>query len=187
MIGRGRDQGGATMVIALIMLLLLTLAAMTALNMGKSSLQIVGNLQGRNQELVTANGVSEQVLSSTQFFNNPMGVLNVGGAWMNSTSVDVYGDGKTVLPVTVTPPSCIAAQGIPVTNLVLTNPDDKGCSRSVQQTFGVAGADTAMSLCATSTWDIATQATDPVTSGSATVTQGVAVRIPLDDQATSCP
>ena len=187
MSGSRRRQAGATMVIALIMLLMLTLMAMTALNMGKSSLQIVGNLQARNQELVTANAVSEQVLSSTQFFNTPTGTLNVGGVWTNATTMDVYGDGKTVLPVTVTPPRCITAQPIPVTNLVLTNSDDKGCSRSVQQTFGVAGADTAMSLCATSTWDIATQASDPVTSGSATVVQGVAVRIPLDDQVTSCP
>jgi hypothetical protein len=175
------------MVVALIMLLMLTLVAVTALNMSKSSLQIVGNLQGRSQDLVTANAVSEQVISSTQFFNNPSATLNVNGTWTNSTTIDVYGDGKTMLPVTVTPPRCIAAQPIPVTALVLTNPDDLGCSRGVTQNFGVAGASAAASLCASSTWDISAQAKDNVTNGSATVVQGAAVRIPIDDQATSCP
>jgi hypothetical protein len=180
-------QRGATMVVALIMLLLLTLVAVTSLNMSKSSLQIVGNLQGRSQNMVTANGVSEQVISTTQFFTNPAATINVNGAWANSTTVDVYGDGKMMLPVTVTPPRCIAAQPIPVTALVLTNRDDLGCSRGVAQNFGVAGADTAASLCANSTWDISTQANDTVTNAAATIVQGVAVRIPIDDQQTACP
>ena len=180
-------QRGATMVVSMIMLLLLTLVAVTSLNLSRSSLQIVANLQGRNQDLVTANSISEQVISTTQFFTTPATPMNFNGAPSNTATVDVYGDGKTVLNVTVTPPRCIAAQPIPVTALVMSNSDDAGCSRGTSQNFGVAGAVTSASLCSNSTWNISTQATDPVTSGSGTVVQGVAVRIPTDAQQTSCP
>lgn len=181
-------QRGATMIVALIMLLLMTLVAVAALNMGKSSLQITGNLQGRNQELVTAIAVNEQVISSTQFFNSPQATLNVGGAWTNTETVDVYGDGKTVLNVNVTPaPKCIVAQPILLNSLVLTNSDDLACSLGEQQNFGVAGAGSGSSLCANSTWEVATQATDPVITGAASVVQGVSVRIPIAAEATSCP
>jgi hypothetical protein len=176
------------MIVALIMLLLMTLVAVAALNMGKSSLQITGNLQARNQELVTANAVNEQVISSTQFFNNPSGTLNVSGVWTNTRTVDVYGDGKTVLNVSVQPqPKCIVAQPIPMSSLVLSNADDLACSQGVQQNFGVAGANSGASLCANSTWEITTQSTDPVLTGSSSVVQGVAVRIPSAAEATSCP
>jgi Tfp pilus assembly protein PilX len=181
-------QRGATMIVALIMLLLMTLVAVAALNMGKSSLQITGNLQGRDQELVTANAVNEQVISSTQFFNNPQGTLNVHGTWTNSRTVDVYGDHKTVLNVNVQPaPKCVVAQPIPLNSLVLTNSNDLACSQGVQQNFGVAGAESGSSLCANSTWEIATQATDPVITGTASVVQGVSVRIPIAAEATACP
>ncbi len=183
-----RRQRGATIIVALIMLLLMTLVAVSTLNMGKSSLQITGNLQGRNQELVTANAVNEQVISSTQFFNNPNGTLNVGGVWMNTETVDVYGDGKTVLNVNVQPaPKCLVSQPIPLTSLVLSNPDDLACSQGQQQNFGVAGADSGTSLCANSTWEVTTQASDPIITGAASVVQGVAVRIPIAAEATSCP
>jgi len=182
-----RSQRGATLIVTLIMLMLITLVALTAMNMGKSSLQIVGNFQGRSQELVSANGVSEEVLSSTQFFNNPNATLNVAGNFTNATTVDVYGDGKTVLPVNVTPPKCMHAQSIPLTVLNLNNSDDLACTQGVSQNFGEVGAQSSASMCANSTWDISTQATDAVTGGAATVVQGVAVRIPRDDELTSCP
>jgi Tfp pilus assembly protein PilX len=184
----GKRERGATMIVALIMLLVMTLVAVSALNMGKSSLQITGNLQGRNQELVTANAVSEQVISSTQFFNNPNGTLNVRGVWTNTERVDVYGDGKTVLNVNVQPvPKCVVSQPILLSSLVLSNPDDLACSQGVQQNFGVAGASSGTSLCANSTWEVTTQAADPVITGTASVVQGVAVRIPIAAEATSCP
>jgi Tfp pilus assembly protein PilX len=185
--GRNR-QRGATLIVALITLLLMTMVALTTLNMGRSSLQIVGNLQGRNQEVVTANAANEQVISSTQFFNNPSGTLNVGGTWTNSSSMDIYGDGKTVLTVNVLPaPKCVVAQPILLASLVLSNPDDLACSEGAQQNFGVAGSNTSASLCANSTWEVATQASDTINVGSATVVQGVAVRIPIAAEATSCP
>jgi hypothetical protein len=197
-----RRQGGATMIVALIMLLLMTMVALAALNMGKSSLQITGNLQSRSQQLVTANAVSEQAISSGRFFNFPNAVLSTGrGGWSNNETVDVYGDRKTVLNVAVYPvPKCIVSQPIPSSSLVLSNPDDLACSQGQQQNFGVAGSQNGASLCANSTWEVATQATDPVATGvasgtspgaagfeSISVVQGVSVRIPIAAEATSCP
>jgi Tfp pilus assembly protein PilX len=184
-----KREDGATLIVALIMLLLMTMVAVAALNMGKSSLQIVSNLQGHNQAVVTANAVNEAVISSTQFFQNPSGsVLGVNGTWTNTTTVDVYGDGKTVLNVNVSPdPKCLTAQPIPVTKLDLSIPDDAGCAVQQQQTFGQAGTISANSICANSVWEIRTQASDTVTSASGTVVQGTAVRIGTDNEATSCP
>jgi hypothetical protein len=195
-----RRQKGSTMIVALIMLMLMTMVAVAALNMGKSSLQITGNLQSRNQQLVTATAVNEQVISSTRFFNYPNAALNAGASgWSNNEQVDVYGDGKTLIQVAAYPaPKCLVSQPIPSSSLVLSNADDLACSQGQQQNFGVAGATTGASLCANSTWEVTTQATDQVATGvtqvagsapaeSISVVQGVSVRIPIAAEATSCP
>jgi hypothetical protein len=182
-----RHEQGLTLVTALIMLVLLTLLALTSFNLGNSTLQVVGNMQQREQSVAAANVVIEETISSTNFFNTPSAALpNPDGA-PNQRLVDTDADGKPDVKVTISPPpSCVKAQVIKNSDLRLDDREDAGCSVGANQSFGVAGASDGNSDCANSVWDVSAVATDMATNASVKVTQGVAVRVAKDDIATNC-
>lgn len=66
-----RAQRGATLVIVLIMLVILTLFSISAVNLSNSNLRVVGNLQARKQAEAIALQTAEQVMSSMAYFNAP--------------------------------------------------------------------------------------------------------------------
>jgi hypothetical protein len=66
-----RKQHGATLVIVLIMLVILTLFGISAVNLSNSNLRVVGNLQARKQAEAIAMQTAENVMSSMSFFNTP--------------------------------------------------------------------------------------------------------------------
>jgi Tfp pilus assembly protein PilX len=183
-----RRQQGVTLVTALIMLVLLTLLALTSFNLGNSTLQVVSNMQQREQSVAAANQAIEETISSTNFFNTPSAALpNPDGA-PNQRLVDTDADGKADIKVTISPPpSCVKAQVVKNSDLRLDDAEDAGCSAGASQSFGVAGATDGSSDCANSVWDVNAVATDMATNASVKVTQGVAVRVAKDDIATNCP
>jgi Tfp pilus assembly protein PilX len=184
-----RKQGGVTLVVALVMLVLITLLVVTGMNIGKSSLQSVGNMQQRNEVYSAAQETVEMALSSTRFFDMPTNVLaNPCNGVPNTQCMDMNGDGTTDVTVTLTPaPTCVAVKAIKNSNLNMSKEDDSGCAVGQQQNFGNVGAATNNSMCADSTWEIYAQAADAVTDAQVSVTQGLAVRVSSDDMLTSCP
>lgn len=66
-----RAQRGATLVVVLIMLVILTLFGISAVNLSNSNLRVVGNLQARKQTEAIALQTAEQVMSSMSYFNVP--------------------------------------------------------------------------------------------------------------------
>ena len=180
-------QQGVTLVVALIMLVLLTLLALTSFNVSKSNLQVVSNMQQRDEAIAAAREVIEETISSTRFFETPNNVLAEPCGGPNQRCIDTNGDGRSDVTVALTPPpSCVKAQSIKNTELDVTIDDDAGCTIGAPQIFGVAGAVTGNSECANSIWEVTAVATDPTTQAAVTVTQGIAVRVAKDDVATSC-
>lgn len=189
-----RRQRGVTLILSLIMLVLLTIMALSSLNIGRSSLQIVDNAQQQAQAANAAQAMIDQVLSTPTFAEAPGSVLDnsncpIGlNAPANSRCVDMYGDGKTVVIVAMAPqPACVQARTIPSTELDLTVAEDLGCALGVQQNFGIAGLSSGASLCSNTMWEVNAQATEPVSGAQAVVTQGVSMRVSTDATATSCP
>lgn len=172
-----RAQAGATLLVGLIMLVLMTLMAVTSFNLGRSNLLIVGNMQSRGESAESAKATLESVISSTHFTTNPNASLS-GGCATNAKCFDVNGDGNNDITVTLTPQPCIKkAQVVKNSQLDLSSATDLGCSTGVTQNLGVAGAVTGDSLCADTTWEITAVATDSTTQSSYTAVQGVAVRV----------
>ncbi len=181
------NQRGATLLIALIMLVLLTLFALSAVNTGTTNLKIVGNMQQRTEAFDAAQQAIETVISTPAFISSPTNAVpNACGA-PNTICTDMNGDGTPDYTTVLTPaPACVAVRAIKATELNFGDPNDVGCAQQQQQTFGVSGAATGDSLCANTVWEV-TAATSSATSGAtATVTQGIGVRISTDDMATSC-
>lgn len=182
-------QRGATLIVSLIMLLLITLLAVSSFTLGKANLQIVGNMQQRNQAFAAAQGAVAAVISSTQFTTSPTNAIPAASVpaycpiMANTTCASVNGNGTDDVSVGVTA-TCDSIQPILVTQLDYTNPNDAGCLIGSPQDFGVVGASTNNSMCSNSVWDIQASATDQLSNANYVVGQGVAVRVP---STTICP
>jgi Tfp pilus assembly protein PilX len=179
-------QRGMTLFVALIMLVLMTLFAVSSFNLGKSSVQVVGNMQSRNQALVAAQGTLEEAISATWFTATPANALVapcLGTA--NTRCVDVNGDGVNDVTVQLSPiPACQTSQTVKNATLNLALAIDAGCATGVTQTFGIMGTTSSDSLCADTLWELTAAAADNITQARATVVQGVTLRVSKD---TSCP
>jgi Tfp pilus assembly protein PilX len=180
-------QRGATLVIALIMLVLLTLFAVSSMNTANTNLRVVGNMQSKNEALYAAQETIETVISTPLFIGNPANaVIDPCGA-ANTLCKDVTGDGNPEYTTTLTPqPTCVTVKPIKNDVLNLLDSEDLGCSAGQQQQFGVAGAVTGDSLCANTVWEVSARTTSNFSGTTVTVRQGVGVRVSADTAGTSC-
>lgn len=184
-----RRQRGITLFMALIMLVLITMMALATFNLGKSSMQIVGNFQSRTQAIAAAQEAIEEALSTTRLLLNPAAIFLTPCSGANTRCVDINGDGVNDITVALTPqPTCVKAIPVKNADLNLANAEDLACSSGVQQgTFGIQGVPTGDSMCSASIWEIRAVATDNVTRSNVAVTEGAAVRVPSNSVATYCP
>lgn len=185
-----RRQGGSTLIIALIMLVLLTLFAVSSLNTANINLKVVGNMQAKTEALNASQATIETVISTPQFIVSPANAVPVPCGTANTLCTDLTGDGVAEFTTTLTPdPNCIAVRPIKNTELVINSPssEDLACA-AVPPTGGalIAGVQTGNSLCSNTVWEISAQTTGTDTAATATVTQGVGVRVSTDDADSSC-
>lgn len=174
-------QQGATLVVGMIMLILISLLAVASFRLGKTDLQIVGNMQQRKQALSAAQQTIEQIISSTLFTTAPTNALpNPCGGVVNTACVDVNGDGVADVNVSITV-LCDAIEPILNSSLNLANPNDAGCAMGANQNLGVAGVASNNSMCSNSVWDAQATAIDAITSAQYVIDQGVSVRVPSAD------
>lgn len=181
-----KRQTGATLLVALIMLVLLTLTAVTSFNLGKNNLQVVANQQHRLDAEASAKTALEEVFSKATFIATPGSPLGT----TNSKTYDVNGDGTADITVTVgagsstNPLPCIRRYSESTADP--SNPRTSGCASGVQQQFGVEGSTTSTKDCKDTTWDITAQAEDLTTEASITVVQGVSVMTDTVDPTRYC-
>lgn len=192
-----RPQRGFTLVVGLVMLVLMTIVAMVAFNMGKGSLQVVDNMQQRNQAQAAAQYSLDQAISglafsdtpSTVFANNqncPSGVVVGPGTNSNGICIDVNGDGKTVVRVGMSPqPRCISSAPVALAQLDLTKQEDQSCV--------IAGGNVSLgkvttgSNCYNTLWDVNAVASEPVSEAQVQVSEGVTLRKGSDVVSNYCP
>lgn len=182
-------QRGMALIVGLILLALMTVMAITGFNIGRTSLDIVGNMQARQEVVGAANSAIQEAISTTRLFEAPGTIfLNPCNNAPNTRCYDINGDGTDDITVQLTPaPVCIQAQTIPNAALDVSNANEAGCATGVGQTFGIEGTATGSSLCANSVWEIVAEATDLITEAKVVVTQGAAVRVSTDEIGTHCP
>jgi len=148
------------MAVALIMLVLLTLFAVSAMNASNTNLKIASNTQTRNevtyavqQEIDKAMSVSFTVVPSSVAGTKP---------------IDINNDGAVDYNVTVQTPVCLSI--VPIKNVELDpkNPEDFKC---------YVGGGAPNSICSNTRWDIGASATDPISGATVTIHQGIGVRV----------
>jgi Tfp pilus assembly protein PilX len=191
-----RHQRGTTLIVALIMLVLLTLFAVSSFNTANTNLKVVGNMQQKTEALNAAQAAIENVISTPQFLVNPANAVLAPCGSANTLCTDVTGDGAADFTSTLVgpdypapphQPTCVTVRPIKNQELVLTpNSEDLGCASGQMQQFGIAGAVTGDSLCANSIWEVRARTVSSHSAASVLVTQGVGVRVSTDDAAVSC-
>lgn len=186
---RTARERGATLFVALILLVLMTVMAVTSFKLSSTSLHVVGNMQQRNEALAAANAAIETAISSPRVFRTPNNVFGTPPAQpLNAWYVDSNGDGINDVTVRLAPPpACIKIRAVPNSRLNLGDPDQLGCTVSHRQSFGIEASTSGDSLCADSLWQLVALAADDVTQARATVVAGVDIRISVDDTTTLCP
>lgn len=102
-----RSQRGATLVVGLIMLVLITLLVTSAFTLSTSGLKSVGNMQSRDEAIAAGNAVIEQVVSSP-FTDAPAG---------ETINVDLNNDGTMDYMVVLSTPTCVSASQIAGTSV----------------------------------------------------------------------
>lgn len=108
-------QQGATLVIALIMLVIITLFAVTMVRLSNSSMQVVGNMQVQRSLEASAQQSIENKISSVTFFNDA--VDGVGQFASNAAYVDTT---VNLTPVRIQKPACVGQK--PATGYTLGSP-----------------------------------------------------------------
>lgn len=164
-------QRGSTLLVALIMLVLMTLIAISAMNATTNSVQVVGNAQFREEANAAGQQAIERVISTSDFKATAPA----------AQTVDVNGDGTVDYNVTFTPaPSCIS----------YTNIDDPeaGTMLFVGNILSPNGQAKCLgNLCFWVVWEVTAVVTDAHGSGAtATIHQGVKTITGLTDKETYC-
>ena len=161
---RRRRQGGATLLVSLIMLVVLTLFAITAIRTGNIGLKIVGNQQSQKLMEAAAAQAVEQVVSNLGNFDvvtviSPSTTVaqricvNANAAAGDPPAVSATGTCTSGIQVDVAPVRCIATRRSQYDSL----------------TQSMATFD--------NTWEIVATVTDTLTGAKATYHQGIKIRM----------
>ncbi len=181
-----RRQRGMTLVVALVMLVLITLLAMTTFNLGKSSIQVVNNMQNRDEGIATSRSVLDEAMSSTRFFDTPDDALAQPCLNSNHRCFDLNGDGVIDIVTALSAAKCVKVRTIKTYELDYASEEDRNCTVGASSNGLIVGSDKGNSLCADSTWEMTATSQDQQVSSEVEVVQGVAMRVATTNIETSC-
>lgn len=199
-----RRQRGATLIIAMVFLLIFAIVAATSLRSSMSSVQAISNMQFRNEGVAAANDAIDRLLSSSDFATKTDAVTAAVVA--APYTVDINGDDVADIQVTFPEvtiagvkkagPRCIRQRPVPTGSLDPTVAADRGCfPSSAADSSGLEMEDAsgaaapiggAQSMCSDTQWVIPVRAVDTVTNTSVDVSQGTSVRVFRSDAMNYC-
>lgn len=154
------SQRGATLIVGMIVLVVITLIVINAFVLSSTNLQAVNNMQAREEAIAAANQAIELLVSTS--FTSALGAQTL--------NVDIDKDGNNDYQVQIAAPVCARAtlSGVPP-------PSDV-------ELPALAGAGSWAT-----DWDIVATATNVRSGVSATVQQGIRVSLSDVQKAAACP
>lgn len=182
-----RRQRGAALFVVLILLVVMAWFAVSTFRLSSQQVQIVGNMQTRQEALAAAQRAIEETISTSLFAQDPVAVA------ATPITTDVDNDGTVDYTALLSPrPSCYRTRTIKTAELDVTNPKDRVCLQSsgsggnpfVEQPGGAVSAGN--SECANAEWDVAAQVDDPRSETSVAIHQGVGLRMITADASNFC-
>lgn len=187
------SQRGATVVVALIFLVLMSLFAISAFNSSSNNLRIVGNSQAMQESLSAAQMAVEATISTPEFYQNPLGVAAI------PIAVDMNGDGTADYTASLknSPPRCYRAKPILPSELPAAPKNAatvdvwapcrapiRSGGTFIDSEIPATGIDP--ESCANSEWHVRAEVKDDATQTQVSVNQGVAVIVFGNEVSTHC-
>lgn len=160
-IARRRSQRGATLIIGLILLVLISLIVVNAVTLSSSNLKAVGNMQVHNESIAAANQAIEKFVSAP--FYNTVGT--------QTFTVDINGDGNNDYSVKIAQPQCLGWK-----QAAIAAPSDVEMPVTMQY---AAEFET--------DWDVGATVTDNATGSTVEVHEGMRKRLSQAIKDTVCP
>jgi hypothetical protein len=158
---KGRAQRGATLVLALAMIVFITLIGVNAFTLSSGNLKAVGNMQARDEAVAAANEAVELVISSS-FTDAPVA---------QSIAVDINKDGSSDYVVAVAAPTCVKAT---VAASAVPSDVELGPDMSAGSSWNTD-------------WDIDARVVDGASGASVRIRQGVRVLLTESRKTAVCP
>lgn len=170
-----KEQKGATLLVGMIMLVVLTLLVVFAIRSGNTNLRIAGNIQAQTEVGAATQQAIEQVIEQIKLPATDISQIQaqtftvpVGNA---SYSVNVKAMGN----------KCIIE--VPVLNADLnpSNANDVPCFESPDEDKAIKADGTLTtkpSACKTQQWEIEAGVSDTTTGTKVTQVQGISIRVP---------
>jgi hypothetical protein len=162
-----RRQGGAALIVGLIMLVLITLAVTAGFTLSNTNLKSVGNMQNRNEAVAAANRAIEEVAASL-LLPGVDGSPSLAMPQGTVSRVDINNDGTIDYVVQIAPPTCVRATKSTNTGGGTSGPGGIGGNSSTSGSGLNALPDQYNSV-----WDISTSVTDAASGTVTAVRQGV--------------
>jgi Tfp pilus assembly protein PilX len=170
-----RRERGIVMIMALIILVMVTLLAVSSFRVSNTNLKVVSSMQGRQEAVASAQAAIEQVISSAYFTEEPAIVA------ATPITVDINNDGTADYTVAVAKPACVRSRPTQAAQLNLAVENDRKCLGTAR-----VGAGSISSFCSDTIWEVSASTADRVTGASTTVRQGVAMRVSATDALSAC-
>lgn len=181
-------QRGATLIVALVLLLAMSLFGLWSVKSSTTNLHIVNNTQARQEATAAAQAALEKTISSALFTQAPTTVA------ATPLQEDVDGDGVADYTARVSPaPSCYRSKVVKVSDLDPAQDADLSCMGSTaSQNAGIessaGSANDGDSLCSDSEWNVRVVVDDQDrTQARVAVNQGIKLRTLSTDAANACP
>lgn len=144
-----RRQSGATLLVVLVMLVMITLFVVSMIRLSSTNLKVVGNMQAQRALEASAQQAIENSISTYAFFSDAAGNTGQWPAGTNTLYPNVNG-----YQIAISRPACVSSTT--ATKYTLTS--------------NIAPEDT--------NWEVSAGSTDPVTGAQVNLSQGVRMRLP---------
>ena len=142
-------QGGATLLVVLVMLVMITLFVVSMIRLSSTNLKVVGNMQALRALEASAQQAIESSISSYTFFSD---AANNTGQWPVTTNfINQTVNGYVVA---ISRPTCISS----------------GAATGYSLTSNISPEDT--------NWEVPASSTDSITAAQINLVQGVKMRLP---------
>ena len=179
-----KKQEGIVLVIALIMLIAVTLIAVTGANISLAQLKVVQNFEAKQHMRMLAENAIEEAIITPGFLQGVKAFNRSCYEDPYTKCYDLSGDGvPDSARVTLSKPECVSVQ--PVLNNALNvweSEADASCYRSGTRENGYSR----YSLCADTLWEVRSVAYDPVTNAKVYFRHGLAFRTNANLVASAC-
>ncbi len=166
-------QQGATLLVGMIMMVVLTLLVVFSLRSGNTNLRIAGNMQTQAEAAAATQQVIEQVIGQIKVTED----LSLIAA----QSVPVVMGNVTYTVAVLAMNMCVMERPVLNSELITSNANDVACFESADSDKAIKADGTLTtkpSACKSQQWDIEAGVTDGTSGTKVTQVQGISIRVP---------